>query len=75
MKPCDKAYLYVSSLKKHIQVYHPEEYENLIKTNKGKEEYKEEAKEGGASSQPPSFFAMLKNEIMKKSLLAASAKG
>jgi hypothetical protein len=49
----------VSSLKKHIQVYHPEEYENLIKTNKGKEEYKEESKEGGASSQPQSFFAML----------------
>ena len=57
MKLCDKAYLYVSSLKKHIQVSHPEEYENLIKTNKGNEEMKEESKEGGAPSQPPSFFA------------------
>lgn len=33
-KPCEKAYLYVSSLKKHIQVSHPVEYEALVKTNK-----------------------------------------
>ena len=64
MKPCDKAYLYMSSLKKHIQVSHPEEYENLIKTNTGKEEIKEESKEGGAPSQPQSFFALLKYEMM-----------
>ena len=64
MKPCDKAYLYVSSLKKHIQVSHPEEYENLIKTNKGKEEMQEESKEGAAPSQPQSFFALLKYEMM-----------
>eukprot|EP00347_Sterkiella_histriomuscorum_P023997 403332659 len=31
---CGKGYLYISSLKKHIQVSHPNEYENDIKTNK-----------------------------------------
>jgi len=38
VKPCDKAYLYASSLKKHIQVSHPEEYDTLIKTNKGNDQ-------------------------------------
>ncbi len=59
----------MSSLKKHIQVSHPEEYENLIKTNKGKEEYKEEEEEeskggGRATNQPPGFHARLEYEIM-----------
>jgi hypothetical protein len=64
VKPCDKTYLYVSSLKKHIQVSHPDEYDNLVKTNKGKEEFKEESKEGGAPYQPPSFLAILEYEMM-----------
>jgi hypothetical protein len=33
---CDKAYLYVSSLKKHIQISHPKEYDESVKTGKGK---------------------------------------
>jgi hypothetical protein len=33
---CDKAYLYVSSLKKHIQIAHPKEYDESVKTGKGK---------------------------------------
>jgi hypothetical protein len=33
---CDKAYLYVSSLKKHIQIAHPSEYDESVKTGKGK---------------------------------------
>jgi hypothetical protein len=33
---CDKAYLYVSSLKKHIQISHPKEYDETVKTGKGK---------------------------------------
>jgi len=36
MDGCDKAYLYLSSLKKHVAISHPEENEALVKTNKGK---------------------------------------
>ena len=36
LEGCDKAYLYMSSLKKHLVMSHPEEYAAKVKTKQSK---------------------------------------